>query len=93
MVNVALSPDNIACIMACIRDLTIVMHRPFAVTVDVTEEHVVSVLEGYVKSTELRQIHNDIRTFVRSSGLRHLGEDNVLKEIIRLIEKHRVESK
>jgi len=87
------TPDNIACIMAYIVDLTIVMHRLFTVTVDVTEEHVVSVLEGYVKSTELRQIHNDIRTFVRSSGLRHLGEDNVLKEIIRLIEKHRVESK
>jgi len=85
------TPGNISCIMGYVVDLTIVMHRLF--TVDVSEDHVVSVLESYAKSGEIAQVHNDIRKFVSSSGLRYLGEDNVLDEIIRLIEKHRVESK
>ena len=86
-----LSPGNISCIMAYVVDLTVVMHRQF--TVDVSEDHVVSVLESYATSGEITQVHNDIRKFVGSNGLRHLGEDNVLNEIIRLIEKHRMESK
>jgi len=85
------TPGNISCIMAYVVDLTIVMHRLF--TVDVSEDHVVSVLESYAKSGEIARVHHDIREFVSSSGLCHLGEDNVLNEIIRLIEKHRVESK
>jgi len=84
------TPGNISCIMACVVDLTIIMHRLFIV--DVSEDHVVSVLESYATSGEIAQVHNDIRKFVSSCGLRHLGEDNVLNEIIRLIEKHRVES-
>jgi len=84
------TPANIACIMGYVVDLTILMHRLFAV--DVSEERVVSVLEGYAKSGEIVQVHNDIRKFVNSSNLRHLGEDNVLNEIIRLIGKHRFDS-
>lgn len=77
--------------MGYVVDLTILMHRLFAV--DVSEEHVVSTLEGYAKSGEIVQVHNDIRKFVASGNLRHLGEDNVLNEIIRLIGKHRFNSK
>jgi hypothetical protein len=77
--------------MAYIMDLTIVMHRLF--TIDVSEEHVISVLDSYVKSGELAQVHNNICQFVNSGSLRRFGEDNVLKEIINLIEKHRANSK
>jgi hypothetical protein len=77
--------------MAYIVDLTIVMHRLF--TAEVSEEHVVSVLDSYVKSGELAQVHRDICQFVNSGSLRRFGEDNVLKETINLIEKHRDNSK
>ena len=68
MVNVALSPDNIACIMAYIVDLTIVMHWLFTVTVDVTEEHVVSVLKGYVKGFAQRNLGKSIMIFAHPRG-------------------------
>ena len=89
--DLAFSPANIACIMGYVIDLTILMHRLFAI--DVSEERVISVLEGYTKSGEIIQVHNDIRKFVNSGNLRHLGEDNVLNEIICLIEKYRFDSK
>jgi len=82
-----LSPSNIACIMGYIVDLTIVMHRLF--TVDMSEEHVISVLEDYVKSGEIAQVHNNIRKFVNNmSTLRLANKDYTLDEIIRLIENH-----
>ena len=63
------------------------MHRLF--TVDVSEEHVISVLEDYVKSGEIAQVHNDIRKFVNNmSALRLANKDYTLDEIIRLIENH-----
>jgi len=77
--------------MGYVVDLTIVMHRIFKV--DASEANVASVLADYAKSGEIVQVHNDIRKFVNSGGLRRLGEDHVLSEIIRLIERHRANSK
>ncbi|KAJ7816723.1 hypothetical protein B0H13DRAFT_2683408 [Mycena leptocephala] len=85
------APKNIACVMGYVVDLTIVMHRLFAV--EVSEERVVSVLEDYAKSGEITQVHNDIRTFVNSNSMTRQSKDNVLLEIIRLIEKHRADYK
>ena len=67
-----------------------IWHRLF--TVDVSDEHVVSVLEGYANLGEIVQVHNNIRKFVKSGSLFHLGKDNVLNEIIdiRLIEIHKM---
>lgn len=85
------SPQNIACVMGYVVDLTIVMHRLFAV--EVSEERVVSILEDYAKSGEITQVHNDIRTFVNSNSMIRQSKDNVFLEIIRLIEKHRADYK
>ncbi|KAJ7826412.1 hypothetical protein B0H13DRAFT_2440642, partial [Mycena leptocephala] len=85
------APKNIGCVMGYVVDLTIVMHRLFAV--EVSEERVVSVLEDYAKSGEITQVHNDIRTFVNSNSRTRQSKDNVLLEIIRLIEKHRADYK
>ncbi|KAF8333731.1 hypothetical protein F5887DRAFT_1259834 [Amanita rubescens] len=82
---------NIACVMAYIVDLTIVMHRLSAI--DISEESVVSALEDYAKSPEIAQVHNDIRTFCECIPTSRLGDkDYTLEETIRLIEKHRVQA-
>jgi hypothetical protein len=75
--------------MGYIVDLTIVMHRLSAV--EVSKERVVSILEDYVVSGNISQVHNDIRKFVSDIPTLRLGDkDHTLNEIIRLIEKHRV---
>jgi hypothetical protein len=76
--------------MAYIVDLTIVMHRLSAV--DISEESVVTALQAYAKSTEIAQVHNDIRRFCGSIPSHRLGDkDYVLDETIRLIEMHCVQ--
>jgi hypothetical protein len=82
------SSHNIACVMAYIVDLTIIMHRLSAI--EISEKRVVSTLEDYARSGEIAQVHNDIRAF--SSRIPRLGDkDDTFDEIIRLIEKHRVQ--
>jgi hypothetical protein len=84
------SSRNIACIMAYVVDLTIIMHRLSAI--EISEEGVVSILKDYARSGEIAQVHNDIRAFSRhipSLGLS--DKDYTYDEIIRLIEKHCVQ--
>jgi len=78
---------NVACIMAYIVDLTILMHRLSAD--EISEKHVISTLQDYATSGEIAQVHNDIRSF--ASGIRSLplgNRDCTLDEVIRLIEQH-----
>jgi hypothetical protein len=85
------SSHNIACVMAYIVDLTILMHRMSEM--EISEERVISTLQDYARSGEIAQVHNDIRTFSgRVPNLRLEGNDAALTEIIRLIEKHCVRS-
>ena len=80
-----------ACVMAYIVDLTIVMHRLSAI--DISEESVLSALKDYAKSAEIAQVHNDIRRFCACIPCSRLGDkDYTLDETIRLIEKHRVQA-
>ncbi len=82
------SSHNIACVMAYIVDLTIIMLRLSAI--EISEESVVSTLKDYARSGKIAQVHNDIRAF--SSPIPRLGDkDYAFDEIIRLIEKHRVQ--
>ncbi|KAF8521772.1 hypothetical protein BU17DRAFT_87676 [Hysterangium stoloniferum] len=82
---------NVACVMGYVIDLTIVMHR-LSSAVEISEKTVESVLVDYAKSSQISQVHNDIRKFINDNPLLHLGDnDYTLKEIIRLIEKHRVQ--
>ena len=84
------SSHNIACVMAYIVDLTIIMHRLSAI--EISEERVISTLESYARSREIAQVHNDIRAFSsRIPGPRLIDKDYTFDEIIRLIEKHRVQ--
>ena len=84
------SPGNVACVMAYIADLTIVMHR--LSSTELSEEWVITVLEDYAKPKAISQVHNDIRKFVKDiPTLRLKDKDHALDEIIRLIEKHRVQ--
>ena len=84
------SSRDLACVMAYIVDLTIVMHRLSAV--DISEKSVVSALHDYAKSAEIVQVHNDIRTFCGNIPSSRLDDkDYTLDETIRLIEKHRVQ--
>jgi len=81
---------NIACVMAYIVDLTILMHRLFEI--EMSEERVISTLQDYAKSGEIAQVHNDIRMF--SGGMPSLrleGNDDALNEIMRLIKRHCVQ--
>jgi hypothetical protein len=76
--------------MGYIVDLTIVMHR--LSTMEISEANVIAVLESYATSSEIAQLHNDIRTFSSHIPGSHLGDiDYTLNEIIRLIEEHRVQ--
>jgi hypothetical protein len=85
------SSHNIACVMAYIVDLTIIMHR--LSEIEISEECVVSTLKDYARSGEIAQVHNDIRAF--SSRIlgphRRRDKDPTFEEIVRLIEKHRVQ--
>jgi predicted GTPase len=84
------SSHNIACVMAYIVDLTIIMHRLSAI--EISEERVVSTLKIYASSGEIAQVHNDIRAFSsRIHGPRLSDKDDTFDEIIRLIEQHRVQ--
>ena len=82
------SSHNIACVMAYIVDLTIIMHQLSAI--EISEDRVVSTLKDYARSGEIAQVHNDIRAF--SSRIpRFSGRDDTFDEIIRLIREHRVQ--
>jgi hypothetical protein len=66
------------------------MHRFSAI--EISEERVVSTLQDYAKSREIAQVHNDIRTFSNRIPSSRLGDkDYTLNEILRLIEKHRIQ--
>jgi len=78
---------NIACVMAYIVDLTILMYR--LSEIEISEERVISTLQDYARSGEIAQVHNAIRAFSgRVPNLRLEGNDAALAEIIRLIKKH-----
>jgi GTP-binding protein EngB required for normal cell division len=82
---------NIACIMAYIVDLTILMHR--LSEIEMSEQRVISTLQDYARSGEIAQVHNDIRAFSgHMPSLRLEDNDAALTEIIRLIEQHCVRS-
>jgi hypothetical protein len=84
------SSHNTACVMAYIVDLTIIMHRLSAI--EISEESAVSTLKSYARSGEIAQVHNDIRAFSsRIPGPRLSDKDYTFDELIRLIEKHRVQ--
>ena len=86
------SSHNIACVMAYIVDLEIIMHRLSAI--EIFKERVISTLKSYATSREMVQVHNDIRKFSRRIPGAILGDkDDTLDEIIRLIRKHRDEEK
>jgi hypothetical protein len=93
--DVLFQPDiygshNIACVMAYIVDLTIIMHR--LSEIEISEECVVSTLKDYARSGEIAQVHNDIRAFSsRIVSPRRRDKDHTFEEIVRLIEKHRVQ--
>jgi hypothetical protein len=77
--------------MGYIIDITIVMHR-LSSAVDVSEQTVESVLKDYAKSSQISQVHNDIRRFINHNfPLRLRDNDYTLNEIIRLIEKYRIQ--
>jgi len=65
------------------------MHR--LSVIEVSQETVISTLQDYAKSAEIAQVHNDIRTFSNRPTSSLGDEDYTLDEIIRLIEKHRVQ--
>jgi hypothetical protein len=79
--------------MGYVVDLTIIMHRLFKAEPSPPHESIVSVVKDFENSGELAQVHNDIRKFTSSGSLFRFGEKYVLDEIIRLIEKHRVDMK
>jgi hypothetical protein len=84
------SSHNIACVMAYIVDLTIIMHRLSAI--EISEESVVSTLKDYARSGEISQVHNDIRAFSsRILSPHRRDKDHTFEEIARLIEKHRLQ--
>ena len=84
------SARNIACVMAYIVDLTIIMHRLSGMKI--SEESAVSTLKSYARSEEIAQVHNDIRAFSsRIPGSLLSDKDYTFDEIIRLIEEHRVQ--
>ena len=61
-------------------------------TIEISKERVVSALQNYAKSSKFTQVHNDIRTFSNRIPSSRLGDkDYTLNEIIRLIEKHRIQ--
>ena len=61
--------------------------------IEISEVHVISALQDYARSGEIAQVHKNIRACSRRiSSLRLEGNDAVLTEIIRLIERHRVGS-
>jgi hypothetical protein len=67
------SSHNIACVMAYIVDLTILMHR--LSEIEISEERVISTLQDYARSGEIAQVHNDIRAFSgRMPSLRLEGQ-------------------
>jgi hypothetical protein len=66
------------------------MHRLSAI--EISEERVASTLESYARSGEIAQVHNDIRAFTsRIPSPRLSDKDYTFDEIIRLIEKYRVQ--
>ena len=77
--------------LAYIVDLTILIHR--LSEIEVSEEHVVSILQEYAKSGEIASVNNGIRTFSsRLPSLRLEDNDTALNEFIRLIKRHHVRS-
>ncbi|KAF8525511.1 hypothetical protein BU17DRAFT_83721 [Hysterangium stoloniferum] len=82
---------NVACMMGYVVDLTIIMHR-LSFAVEVSEETVETVLLDYARSSQIFQVHNDIRKFINDNfPFRLRDNDYTLNEIIRLIKKHRVQ--
>ncbi|KAF8523355.1 hypothetical protein BU17DRAFT_86101 [Hysterangium stoloniferum] len=82
---------SVACVMGYIADLTIVMHR-LSSAGDVSEQTVESILVDYAKSSQISQVHNDIRKFIKDSfPFPFQDNDYIINEIIRLIEQHRVQ--
>jgi hypothetical protein len=75
--------------MGYIVDLTVIMHRLFRQTRDISEAEVNLVLRAYVQSESQVDVHTAIRKF--SGTMRLVSTDHVLDEIIRLIKKYCVD--
>ncbi|KDQ56951.1 hypothetical protein JAAARDRAFT_47669 [Jaapia argillacea MUCL 33604] len=88
------TPSIVRCLMGYIVDLTIVMQRLFllinpADSAPLTQVIVDSTLEGYDKSREKMEVHNQIREFVRDASIfRGMGKDRVFEQVVTLINKH-----
>jgi len=81
-----------ACVMAYIVDLTMVMHRlPAGDAGGISKESVLSALKDYADSGEIVRVHDDIRTFrEKTTNFRLRDKDHALDEIIRLVKKYSV---
>jgi hypothetical protein len=86
--NLIPSPDNIACVMGYIVDLTLVMRKLSNVDLDISTESIASVLEDFTHR-DITNVHRDIRQFLTTKSTVSLAnKDNALDEIIYLIHKY-----
>lgn len=89
------SPQNIACVMGYIVDLTIIIrllsisHRSSNYTSGAIEEEAVGAIKEYISSGNLSEVHNRIRKFVSEKNMLWFidGRDLVLEEIECLIKE------
>ncbi|KAJ7289333.1 hypothetical protein C8J57DRAFT_1706206 [Mycena rebaudengoi] len=83
------TPQVVICLMGYIVDLTLVMCQLFGHPA--SEGRAISVLEAYIQSGKVVEVHNDIRKVVNGMGVHQLAQkDRILAEIIRLIEAYSV---
>jgi len=79
------APDNIACMMGYIIDLTIVMRKLSNVSSDISKESIESALKEFTEG-DITRVHHDIRKFlITKSTVSLANKDSVLGEIINLI--------
>jgi hypothetical protein len=82
------SPENIACVMGYIVDLTIVMRKLSDVDLDISKESIASTLEDFTQG-DITNVHHDIRQFLTTRSTVSLAnKDSALDEIINLIHKY-----
>jgi len=78
-------PDNVACVMGYIVDLTIVMRKLSNVALDISKESIESALKEFTEG-DITHVHHDIRKFLDNQRTVSLAnKDSVLGEIINLI--------
>ena len=83
--NLIPSPDNIACVMGYIVDLTIVMRKLSDIALDISKQNIESALKEFTEG-DITRVHQDIRKFLTPTSTVSLAnKDIVLGEIIDLI--------